>query len=36
MNHLDGMTEFVMPGATEEQVEATAQAYRRVVANLLE
>lgn len=35
MNHLDSMTEFVMPNATEKQVDATAQEYRKMVTDLL-
>ena len=35
MNHLDVMTAFVMPDATEEQVAASARGYRKLVSNLL-
>ena len=35
MNHLDLMTEHVMPDATEEQVDATAQEYRSLVTESL-
>jgi|GEM_PF-803254 len=36
MNHLDLVTEFVMPDATDEQVNATAQKYRNLVTDLSE
>ena len=32
MNHLDRLPEFVMAGATDEQVDATASAYRELIA----
>ena len=35
MNHLDVMPEFVMPGATEEQVAASARGYRKLASHLL-
>lgn len=35
MNHLDLMTDHVMPGATGEQVDITAQEYRNLVTELL-
>ena len=35
MNHLDAMPEFVMAGATEAEVDASAQAYRQLVSTWL-
>ena len=35
MNHLDAMPEFVMAGANEAEVDASAQAYRQLVSTWL-